>query len=249
MKRTALLMLVLGSTVLSVAAAAYSAKTITFGLKAGYDSGQLRKVGEDEGGFEVDKFALGGFSLGGFVNYRLSRIFAIQAELNYFAKGGGYDVKVPVTIPGVSIRVKDERRLTYLEVPITLKFSLPVDWKLVPTFYAGLSLGINLAGTLESRTHVETPVFPIDLDEKKDLKGELNNAEISGVFGGGLDINLGPATLHLDNRFFFGFKPNVFRIIVPMSKFAALGFPAGPDKIYELEMLNYVTTFTIGVSY
>jgi len=224
-------------------------RTLSFGLKAGYNSGQLRAVGEGNDDFEVDKFAVGGFSLGGFVRYRLSRILALQGELHYFAKGGGYEVTVPVPIPGISIRVKDERRLTYIEIPVTLKFSLPVDWRLVPTFYGGLSLGINLSGTLESRTHIETPVFPIDLDETKDLKDELNDMELSGVLGGGLDIKMGRATLHLDNRFFFGLKTNVFQIVVPMSKFAAIGFPAGPDAVYELKMLNYVSTFTIGVSY
>lgn len=230
-------------------AAAEMPRKFTFGMKAGYNSGQLRKVGEDEGGFEVEKFALGGFSLGVLGNLRLSRMFSLQAEIFYFSKGGGYDVKVPVSIPGVSIRVKDERRMTYVEIPFTLKFSLPVRWPAVPTFYAGLSAGINLGGTLKSETHVETPVFPIDIDEEKDLKDELNDLELSGVLGGGLDVKLGKAILHLDNRFFFGFKANVFRIVVPMSKFAALGFPAGPDAVYELEMLNYVATFTIGVSY
>jgi len=228
---------------------AETSRDLAFGLKAGYNSGQLRKVGEDEGGFEVDKFALGGFSVGVFGNLRLSRIFSLQAELFYFAKGGGNEVKVPVAIPGVSIRVKEERRLAYLEIPVTVKFRPPVRWTVIPTFYTGLSAGIDLAGRLESKVHIETPVFPIDLDEEKDLRSELNDLEFSGLLGGGLDIRVGAATIHFDNRFYFGFKPNVFQIVIPMSNFAAYGFPAGPDKVYGLEMLNYGATFTVGVSY
>lgn len=234
---------------LVTAARAEQPRKFSFGMKAGYNSGQLRKAGEDQGGFQVEKFALGGFSIGIFGNLRLNRMFSLQAELLYFAKGGGYDVQVPVTIPGVSIQVKDERRLTYVEIPVTLKFRPPFRWPVLPTFYAGLSAAVNTQGELKSRIHVVTPAFPVDFIEEKDLRSELNDVEFSGVIGGGLDIPVGGATFHLDNRFFFGFKANKFTIVVPMSKFVAMGFPAGPDQVYALDMMNYVTTFTVGVSY
>jgi hypothetical protein len=215
------------------------------GLRLGYTSGQLRAE-EGGGDFKVEKFSLGGLALGVVLEKEFTSFFSVQPEVMYFQKGGKYDVQVPVGIPGISVNVKDRRRLNYIEIPILLKFSLPLRGSFKPTFLVGPSLGINLSAKLESEIQIQVPGMSFSLDEEQDIKKEANDTEFSFVIGGGFDWDLGAGKLLLDSRFFFGLHPNKYKVIVPASKFAALGFPMAEDMIYDLNMNNYVMLISVG---
>ena len=233
--------------IVSVAALSPSAEgaEVTFGFRAGYASGQLRAKEGDEG-YEVGKHARGGVNIGLMANIRLTSFLALQPEVLFLQKGGAYDVGVPVGLPGVTVDVSDSRALKYIEVPLLLKLVVPLRGKFRPTFLLGPSFALNLGGELESRIAVGVGGLRFKFIETKDLKRELNDLEVSLVFGGGFDIDLGKGTLVFDDRFYFGLEPNRFKVTVPTSKFAELGFPAGPDFSYDLDMNNYVLTVSVG---
>ena len=223
-------------------------KTLLFGVKGGYDSGQQRAV-EGEQGFEVDKISLSGASFGAFAAVRLSRVFSVVGEVLYFDKGGAYDVRVPIDIPGVSVTVHDERRLSYVEVPVLVKLSVPLSRAVRPTFLTGPSVGFNLKAELRSDILVQVPGVRLELRDKKDVKSEVNDLEWSWVVGGGLDLDLGKVTLILDQRFFFGLRSNPFKVVVAASRFAPYGFPMDEDLVYDLDMYNYVWTASLGLGF
>jgi len=218
---------------------------IRYGLRLGWTSGQLRAV-QDEGGFTVDKFAEGGVALGLTANLRLTPFLALQPEILYFQKGGGYNVGVPVDVPGVTVGVKDVRNLNYLEIPLLLKLSIPLRGIFRPTFLIGPSVGWNLSGNLDSRIAVNVPGYEFIFWESRNMKSELNDFELSAVIGGGFDLDLRRGTLSVDSRFYFGLKTNGFKVVVPASKFAQLGFPPAPDLAYDLDMYNYVWSLSVG---
>ncbi|MGQ9672055.1 MAG: porin family protein [Candidatus Aminicenantales bacterium] len=218
---------------------------LTFGMKAGYTSGQLRAQ-EAEGDFEVEKMALGGFLIGALAEIRLADSLSFQPELIYFQKGGQYNVKVPVPIPDVSINVSDVRRLNYIEIPLLLQLTIPLRSSFRPTLLVGPSLGINLTANLKSKIRIKVPGFQFFLDEKKDIRREANDQEWSFIIGGGFNLRLPKGKLVLDQRFSFGINPNHYQVLVPASKFSALGFPMTEDMTYELKMQNYVFALSLG---
>ncbi len=230
---------------LALAAALPAQSEIRFGFRAGWTNGQLRAE-EKESGYEVEKYAKGGFSLGLTASLRLASFLALQPEILYFQKGGGYDVGVDTGIPGITVNVFDTRKMAYLEVPLLVKLSIPLRGVIRPTFLFGPSLAYNLSGTLDSIVKVNIGGLNFNFFDDKDLKNELNDFELSFVFGGGIDVDLGRGTLVIDSRNYFGLKNNRFKVTVPMSKFAELGFPAGPDFAYDLDMANYVMSISVG---
>lgn len=233
------------AALLALGAALPASGDIRFGFRAGWTSGQLRAA-EEESGFEVVKYSESGFSLGATASLRLTGFLALQPEFLYFQKGGGYDVGVDTGLPGITVNVFDTRRMAYLEVPLLVKLSIPLRGAVRPTILFGPSLAYNLSGALDSKVKVAVNGLNFTFVEDKDLKAELNDIELSFVFGGGVDIDLGRGTLVVDNRFYFGLKNNRFKVTVPMSNFALIGFPAGPDFAYDLDMANYVMSLSVG---
>jgi len=218
---------------------------LKWGFRAGYTSGQLRAE-EGDSGFDVEKYALAGMTFGLTANFPVTKFFVLQPEVLYFQKGGVYDVGVPLSIPGITVSVHDTRSLAYIEMPLLLKFLIPLRGSFRPSFFVGPSLALNFSGKLKSKIDIEVPGLSFTLRETKDLKAELNDVEFSFVLGGGFDLDLGKGRLLVDNRFFFGLKTNGFKVVVPASKFAALGFPAAEDFGYDLNMFNYVMSISVG---
>lgn len=242
--KVGLLTLILGGW-LFLAVSPPAEGALKWGVRAGYTRGQLRAE-EGDSGFDVEKFALAGMAFGLTANIPVTSFFALQPEILYFQKGGAYDVGVPVGIPGISVNVHDTRSLAYIEVPLMLKFMIPLRGPFRPTFLVGPSLGFNLSGKLKGKIEIDVPGLSFSFNETKDLKKELNDVEFSFVVGGGFDLDLGRGVLLVDNRFFFGLKTNGFKVVVPASKFAALGFPAMEDFGYDLNMFNYVMSISVG---
>jgi hypothetical protein len=220
----------------------------TLGFKVGYTSGQLRAVetGDD---IQVKKFATGGLTLGLVSNLKLTSWLYFQPEFIYFQKGGKYevDVPLPVSIPGFQVYVVDTRHLDYLEIPLLMKVSLPLQWKLKPTFITGVSAGIKLSGQLVNEVNVRIGGYNFLWPKTEDITRQLNNIELSYIIGGGFDLEIGRSTLALDQRFSFGFKTNKYETVIPASYFQVIGIPVPQDIVYRLKMYNYV--FSVALTY
>jgi hypothetical protein len=149
---------------------------------------------KDLSGSTVQTKSLTGYQASLFVSYRQSKVFSYQMELGILSKG--------YKIPNVSGRdvtdtsivlVKDVTTLlTYLELPVMAKISLPVRGKYIPYFLGG-GYGEYL---MSSKLRLSDSLFSADY--------ALANAKKIGagvILGAGLDIKAGSGYACLEIRY------------------------------------------------
>ena len=104
-----------------------------------------------------------GFAVGGFVTYSINEIFAIQPELLYTMKGA----KGTCEWDGLCEEWKD--KLTYLEIPVLAKFTIPTEGKIAPNLFIGPALGILLSAKYEWEIDGESDEQDLKEDNKSNL--------------------------------------------------------------------------------
>ena len=149
------------------------AEGMTYGIKAGVNLADF--TGDIE--HNESKLVFGG---GLFLNYAFTDIFSIQPELLYMMRGTKHE---QLENTGY--------HLTYFEVPVLVKLSLPTDAAFVPHAFAGPSFGFLRDATLEM-TNIE--------NDAKDL---FNSVDYGAVLGTGIDFMIGQGRLLLDARYSF----------------------------------------------
>ncbi|HEX9251119.1 MAG TPA: porin family protein, partial [Ignavibacteriaceae bacterium] len=131
-----------------------------------------------------------GFAGGLFFMYQFSDMFAIQPEAYYTMKGATDNG----TIEGYSYDA--EMKLDYIEVPLLLKFLIPIkDSGVKPAIFAGPSIGFNMS----AKTKVEAggQTFEQDMED-------VASTDFGLVFGGGVGFPVGNGELGLDIRYILG---------------------------------------------
>jgi hypothetical protein len=163
-------------------------KGFFLGLKAGIDLSSLSNVDVEDPAKMVQKL---GFQGGLVAKAGFNPYLALQMELLFAQKG----MKLTVTESGITAKVWTN--INYLEIPLLLKASIPLD----PVFiYAnvGPSLGIGLSAKLATDP---------DLGLNQTIKFEENGfqrLDFGVVFGGGVGVKLGNGELFLDLRYTLG---------------------------------------------
>lgn len=143
-----------------------SAQIGPVGLKVGMNMADLTGDAEN-----TDMKA--GLVIGAFANFSLG-VINIQPELLYSMKGSKVD--------DVS------QDYNYFEIPILIKYNLPIPGKLTPSVYAG-------------------PVFSILLNAESDgndIKDQLKNNDYGIIIGAGVNMDLGSYVLTFDARYNMG---------------------------------------------
>ncbi len=145
------------------------------GFKAGVVmakmSGDNIDMFEEELG--VDAGNLMGFAVGGFIEYSLSPTFAIQPEVLYNTKGMKFEEG----------DVSEKITLTYMQIPVLLKFNIPTAGNFDPFIYAGPSVGILLSA--------KDKLEGTDEDYDEDIKDSFKSTDFSAVLGLGAGIPMG----------------------------------------------------------
>lgn len=132
-----------------------------------------------------------GWSIGGNFSLTFVDMLGLQIDALLSKKGGGDS---------------DERRevlidLTYLDFPILAKVKIP-HIVVTPTFFLGLSFGINIGAQYRYNVAGESG--------SKDIKEDVNGTELGGTIGLGCDIKLPQGTIPIEIRFTRGWS-SVFR--------------------------------------
>ncbi len=133
-----------------------------------------------------------GFCLGGYVTYHINEMFAIQPEVLYTMKGAAYKEEIGGEILKVWIN------LTYLEIPVLAKITVPSLGTFNPVLFAGPVLAIKLSGRLKAES--EGTTVEVDVEDMKGIDFGL-------VIGAGIDLGvdaLGLGKLALDLRYTLG---------------------------------------------
>jgi hypothetical protein len=188
MKKTVKVILIGAVAIMLMLPSLSLAAGIKVGLKIGMNRADFH--GEDVqemlqamGGYMESKW---GLCAGGFVRFNISKTFAIQPEVLYTMKGAKIDSTV------LRIKSKWEFNLSYLEVPVIVKFMIPTPGGVKPNLYAGPSLAIKLSSKIKH----EIPGWPV---EEQDIEG-MKDTDFGLIIGAGIDFG----KLMVDLRYVLG---------------------------------------------
>ena len=158
---------------------------------------------------------------GAFVAHRLHGPIGVQLEALYSQKGGN----------APAIEGTGGVRLSYLEVPLLLRATLPhADARVMrPYLLAGPAVAFRL--TCELAAEVDGQQTRLDCDDPI-FGGEANTkpVDVGMVFGGGTAIGLGRAALQLEARY-------------------ALGLSSIDDTPARTDVKNRALSLLIGIAY
>ncbi|NBC08282.1 MAG: outer membrane beta-barrel protein [Bacteroidetes bacterium] len=176
---------------LAAVATTIQAQTTSFGLRAGLNSATINF--EDETGLGIEPDSRIGLDLALMASLGITEEFSIQPELHFIQKGFRLDLDF-----GVGDVVESQVLVNYLEIPVLAKYAFGGE-TLQGFVNGGPSIGYGLSGKSKAKSNgVEEEE---DLDFKED---GVKRTDFSFVFGGGLSIKAGPATVFLDIRYLLG---------------------------------------------
>jgi hypothetical protein len=175
-------------------------------------------------GYEMDWLRMGnylGFQLGFFKTVNISKNFQFQPELNYSVRGG--DASEAFIFEDVVYKIK----LSYLEAPLLLKFSIPLKGGVTPVVVLGPYGALNLNAKKYSEIWGEKKT--VDLENVKSF-------DYGVILGAGAEINMFSGKFILEFRSQWGLR-NIMNI------------PEGYIKLYsEKDNINNFA-FTVMMGY
>jgi hypothetical protein len=183
------------------------------GVKLGLNLSRI--WGEDD--YNYDMLMLPGFVAGGMFQLKLSKSFAIQTEVLFTMKGVTYKW-VDTAITGATYNWADtaffldkviqthkhQLSLRYLEIPVLMQFSIPVNDAFTPVVYAGPAFGIKLG--IGHRSETDGKERGISKDYIKSINKSTETFDIGLAVGSSFVIQAGPDKVVLDIRYTLGFR-------------------------------------------
>lgn len=149
------------------------------GAKIGFSSSSFRSANISD----ISRRNLA--TTGAYINFAPGNgIFSLQPEILYAPKGSSFSYA----------GVEYEYKLNYLEVPLLLKFSVPI----AETFYPNVFLGPQAGFRLSEKRSVTSGNNQIVNTQK------TNGVDYGGVFGAGIDFKLERVALSFDGRYVLG---------------------------------------------
>ena len=206
----------LAASILMLAPGLARPASLEKGLKAGLNFANLRGAFAPVAGFKARL----GFVGGGYLALPVNSALAFQTEVLLSKKGaktGSLSTDPNGNPTGAYNLVVD---LTYLEIPVLARISLPATGGIVPSAFAGPSFGIKLGGKVRTD-------LPGQLDA--DL-GELKAVDVGVAAGAGVRVGRGPVKFLVDARYTTGLS-DIY------------------DVNGNLESINSVFSLTTGVSF
>ena len=164
----------------------------TFGIMAGVNLAKISGDGTDA----LDSRT--GWLGGVFVTFHLTNTFAIQPEALYSQRGASADAG-----SGFDATIK----MDYIDIPVLLRYDIPVVGPIRPFFVAGPAFGIQAKCAISGEGEgVSASVDCDQLNEDPEASFDPKTFDLSGVVGAGLDFRLGGHTLMLGARYQHGFS-------------------------------------------
>ena len=157
-----------------------------------------------------DKAAMG-FCFGAVGIYHLNGSFALQAEVIFTRKG----VEVDHSGSDADTEYKyvlshtDKIKLNYLEIPVLVKYRIPVGESYAPSVYLGGALGVKLSAKYDADYAYDVYDLEDNYLGRISRVGEpdidnIKSTDFSLVFGGEVGIDIGSRKLLFDLRYTLG---------------------------------------------
>jgi hypothetical protein len=171
------------------------------GVKIGINLAKL--TGDD---VPVDAKMKMGIVGGAFITYNLSPSIAIQPELLYTMKGTKWDIDETVSEDGIQVKLTgtDKYNLTYVQVPILVKFMIPTEGNIKPNLFAGPAIGFLLSAKNKTKVTGTAEGVSATIDTDVDIKDYVKSTDFSLVFGAGAGFVMGNGMITVDARYDLG---------------------------------------------
>ena len=195
MKKTVKVTLVGAVAIMLLLPSLSLAKGIKVGFKIGMNYADL--FGEEARAMEellgTDLKSKWGLCAGGFIQFNISKVFAIQPEFLYTMKGARMEEEV------LGETLKVAFNFSYLEVPVLVKLMIPTPGGVKPSLFFGPAIAFKLSAKSKMEYAGQT--------DEEDLSDVMENTEFGFVIGGGLDFgklmfdlryNLGLTSISID---------------------------------------------------
>ena len=151
------------------------AEGMTLGFKGGLNLANW--TGDDIDNNKM-KLCFGG---GVFMNYQMTESMSLQPELLFMMKGTKADIDEDAGY-----------KMTYIDIPVLAKFSVPMEGAFAPCFFAGPYIGFLMSADMYYE------------DEEESIKDDLKSTDFGLMFGGGFDYDMGEGYMTFDVRYALG---------------------------------------------
>ncbi|UCH82549.1 MAG: PorT family protein [Candidatus Latescibacterota bacterium] len=187
-----------------------------------------------------------GFVGGGFIRRNINDMFSLQGEVLYSQKGGKGNVTGTVEYQAENNEIYPADvdgeltvSLDYVEVPVLAVFSFEADERFSLVAELGLSFAFSARSEIkfEGQAVIDQPNFSAtirDFSRTAKIGGHIQDFDLGGVVGGGVEVLVGDYMLYFDARLVFGFtsidqdgEKDVHNQAV--SIFAGFGIPFGSE--------------------
>lgn len=212
--------------VLAVMASSASAEGIRFGAKVGLSMANVTDVPE-EFGDDIENTMRMGMIGGLFACVPLGENLSLQPELLYAMKGSTFEAE------GEDITGKFD----YIELPVLIKFNIPMEGNFKPCIFAGPSVGMNV------RAKGEASMMGMSVDI--DFKDATNTMDFGIVGGAGFGWAVGTGMLTFDARYEMGLTKVIKGGDVEIS---AMGYTE-TEELGEADSKNYNFAFMFGYAF
>ena len=165
--------------ILVILCAGLSSAQVGIGIKGGVNFANV-------GGADAapNSKTLIGFAAGGYLEISLPVLFTIQPEVLYSQKGF-----IDENFLGTNVKVTSH--FNYLEIPVLVKFSLPIP-VVKPSLYAGPAMGILLSAKAKAEASGQS--------SETDIKDQITSTDWGLVVGASANI----AIITVDIRYTLG---------------------------------------------
>jgi hypothetical protein len=139
-----------------------------------------------------------GFNVSAFFCLDFNTWLGLQLEAGYSKEGGDYTG----SIANGSITCESKVSLNYLEIPLLVKVTAPIEFPVKPFVSVGPSMGILLSA---KDAFNESMAGGMTLkDTTYDLKNQLKSIDFGLTLGAGASIDAGPGAITIEGRYALG---------------------------------------------
>lgn len=162
-------------------------KKYSFGLKAGLNSSNFYSGFFLVNKKDSDQIPLLGFYFGGVVKFQMNRTFGIQTEVIFSQKGikSNYSSEI--------------YRINYIEVPVFVDISIPLNQNIFLFFDLGPYLAIKLGETVNRSSQANW--YGVELGGSP---SQFKSIDFGGILGTGIGYSIGNGLVQLNLRYGFG---------------------------------------------